>query len=170
VKHLKVKPEADILMILWYFQPYLKYLSIFRVFTVFFSINAVIKVEKMHTGCRFLVWVSFHTTILKSWKFQENRRRQVKVLSPVNHSCNKFPSNNKWILSKQRYTFVVIQQQASLTCAPLNANIFNILGIKCNVYDPQECNTLFASLSANIYCRTYWLLTTYYPVGGECTL
>jgi len=34
----------------------------------------------MHSGSKFWAWVSFQTTVLKSWKFQENRRRRVKVL------------------------------------------------------------------------------------------
>jgi len=34
----------------------------------------------MKVGNKFWAWVSCHTAILKSWKFQENRRRQVKAL------------------------------------------------------------------------------------------
>ena len=35
---------------------------------------------KVNFGNKFSVWVYFHTTILKSWKFQENRGRTVVVL------------------------------------------------------------------------------------------
>jgi len=36
--------------------------------------------SKMNIGSKFGAWVSFHTAILQSWKFQENLRRAVVVL------------------------------------------------------------------------------------------
>jgi len=33
----------------------------------------------MNSGIKFWAWVSFHTTILKFWKFQQNQERTVVV-------------------------------------------------------------------------------------------
>ena len=45
--------------------------------------NAILKAVKMNFGSKFGTWVIFHTAILQSWKFQENRGWTVVSLGEV---------------------------------------------------------------------------------------
>jgi len=104
------------------------------------KLDAIFKIVKVNFGSKFEAWVSFHTAILQSWKFQENLGRIVVVL-PFILDWNPWESLrfSKNSLNFSRYnTTEFFQNWLNFSEFSLNLGLWQIQ-ITSVVIDTESC-------------------------------